>query len=33
VILACVLIGVPLGAIAGALLSDSNSRLVGGLGS
>jgi len=32
VILACVLIGVPLGAVAGALLSDSNNRLVGALG-
>ena len=32
VILVCVLIGVPVGAIAGALLSDSNNRLVGALG-
>ena len=32
VILVCVLMGVPLGAIAGALLSDSNNRLVGALG-
>ncbi len=32
VILVCVLIGVPVGAVAGALLSDSNNRLVGALG-
>lgn len=32
VVLVCVLIGVPLGAIAGALLSDSNNRLIGALG-
>lgn len=32
VILVCVLTGVPLGAIAGALLSDSNDRLVGAVG-
>ena len=32
VILVCVLIGVALGATAGALLSDSNDRLVGALG-
>lgn len=32
VILACVLVGVPLGAIAGALLSDSGNRLLAALG-
>lgn len=32
VILVCVLIGVAIGATAGALLSDSNDRLVGALG-
>jgi len=32
VILVCVLMGGPLGAIAGALLSDSNNRLVSALG-
>jgi hypothetical protein len=32
VILVCVLIGVPLGAVAGALLSDSDNRLIGAVG-